>query len=57
MLRANTVKRRTHSLFRQGQMLYALIPNMAEEQLNNLMNKFNELLIQRKTFVDILSFV
>lgn len=57
MLRANTVKRRTHSLFRQGQMLTALIPNMAEEQLEKLMTKFNELLMQRKTFVDILSFV
>lgn len=57
MLRANTVKRRTHSLFRQGQMLYALIPNMAEEQLEKLITKFNDLLMQRKTFVDILSFV
>lgn len=57
MLRANTVKRRTHSLFRQGQMLYTLIPNMAEEQLEKLMNKFNELIMQQKTFTDILSFV
>ena len=57
MLRANTVKRRTHSLFRQGQMLYALIPNMAEEQLEKLITKFNQLLMQRQTFIDILSFV
>jgi hypothetical protein len=28
LLKANIVKRRTHSLFRQGCMLYDLIPNM-----------------------------
>jgi hypothetical protein len=33
MLKANTVKRRTHSLFRQGVMLYELIPTMPEERL------------------------
>src|SRR4051794_9398676 len=32
-LKANTVKRRTHSLFRQGCMLYDLIPNMPESRL------------------------
>jgi hypothetical protein len=29
-LKSNTTKRRTHSLFRQGCMLYDLIPNMPE---------------------------
>jgi hypothetical protein len=29
-LKVNTVKRRTHSLFRQGCMLYNLIPAMPE---------------------------
>ena len=29
MLKTNTVKRRVHSLFRQGCMLYDLIPMMA----------------------------
>jgi hypothetical protein len=30
-IRANTVKRRTHSLFRQGSTYYALLPNMKRE--------------------------
>src|SRR5271168_1851933 len=32
-LKVNTAKRRTHSLFRQGCMLYELIPNMPEARL------------------------
>ena len=31
---------RTHSLFRQGCMLYELIPNMPEHRLTPLMKKF-----------------
>jgi len=56
-LKANTVKRRSHSLFRQGVMLYELIPNMAEETLRKLIKKFHELLMTRKITMDILSFV
>src|SRR5690606_38508386 len=33
MLKANTVKRRTHSLHRQGLMWFRLIPNMPEDRL------------------------
>ena len=47
-LKANTVKRRTHSLFRQGVMLYELIPEMAEDRLLDLINKFHELLMENK---------
>jgi hypothetical protein len=43
-LKANTVKRRTHSLFRQGQMVYDLIPRMREEWLNKIMQAFVELI-------------
>ena len=57
LLKANTVKRRTHSLFRQGVMLYELIPNMSEERLVKLIDKFHELLIESKTTKHILSFV
>lgn len=57
MLRSNTVKRRTHSLFRQGAMLYELIPNMLEEQLKKLMKKFDELLLEKKVVVNTLSFI
>lgn len=39
-LKANTVKRRTHSLFRQGQMVYELLPRMKEEWLTKIMSAF-----------------
>jgi len=42
LLKANTSKTRTHSLFRQGCMLYELIPNMPEQRLTPLMEKFAE---------------
>lgn len=57
LLKANTVKRRTHSLFRQGVMLYELIPNMLEERLVKLIDKFHELLMDNKTTKYVLSFV
>jgi len=54
MLKANTVKKRTHSLFRQGVMLYDLIPNMPEQRLRSLMEKFEEMLcghaVYKQTF-------
>ena len=43
-LKVNTAKRRTHSLFRQGCMLYDLIPAMPEPRLRPLINKFLEML-------------
>ena len=48
MLKANTVKRRTHSLFRQGLMLYDWLPTMREEFLRPLMQRFNEMLLQQQ---------
>jgi Transposase DDE domain len=42
LLKSNTSKTRTHSLFRQGCMLYDLIPNMPEHRLLPLMQKFND---------------
>ena len=56
LLKANTVKRRVHSLYRQGMMWYELIPNMPDERLKMLMDKFSELLIQKQTTKEILSF-
>jgi hypothetical protein len=49
-LRANTVKRRTHSLFRQGCMLYELIPTMLEERLRPLMERFSQSLREHRAF-------
>ena len=43
-LRSGTSKRRTHSLFRQGCMLYELIPNMPEVRLRPLMQRFAEVM-------------
>ena len=57
LLKANTVKRRTHSLFRQGVMLYELIPNMIEERLVKLIDKFHELLMLHKATKIVFSFV
>jgi len=49
-LRTSTVKRRVHSLFRQGCLLYDLIPNMPEERLRPLVEKYQEILCQNTTF-------
>ena len=43
-LKANTAKHRTHSLFRQGCMLYELIPTMPEARLRPLATRFAEYL-------------
>jgi hypothetical protein len=40
LMKANTVKRRTHSLFRQGCYWYAAIPAMREDRFELLMNAF-----------------
>jgi len=42
LLKSNTSKTRTHSLFRQGCMLYDLIPNMPQHRLAPLMKSFAE---------------
>jgi len=56
-LKANTVKRRTHSLFRQGAMLYELIPNMPEHRLRPLIERFGDMLLAQPTFTDTFSVV
>ena len=40
LLKSNTSKTRSHSLFRQGCMLYELIPNMPEHRLAPLIEAF-----------------
>jgi hypothetical protein len=51
LLKSNTSKTRTHSLFRQGCMLYDLIPNMPEHRLLPLMQKFNHAVSNIALFV------
>jgi hypothetical protein len=48
LLKSNTVKRRVHSLFRQGCLYYDAIPNMAEPNLRALMERFQTLLTENK---------
>jgi len=49
-LRTSTVKRRVHSLFRQGCLLYDLIPSMPEQRLTPLVEKYEEFLNQNNVF-------
>ena len=51
-LRTSTAKRRVHSLFRQGWLLYELIPNMPEQRLRPLIERYRELLSQNATFAE-----
>lgn len=53
MLKSNTAKRRVHSLFRQGCMLYDLIPTMREDWLGPLMQRFSHLLQEQPLFTDV----
>jgi hypothetical protein len=52
-LKSNTVQRRTHSLFRQGCMLYELIPTMPDIRLRPLMQRFAALLLEQPVFADL----
>jgi hypothetical protein len=47
-LKSNTVKRRVHSLFRQGCLYYDAIPNMPETNLSSLMERFHALIMENK---------
>jgi hypothetical protein len=49
-LKSNTAKRRTHSLFRQGCMLYELIPMMPEARLRPLIEYFGNMLLELPVF-------
>ena len=56
-LRTSTAKRRVHSLFRQGCLLYELIPNMPEHRLRPLIERYQKLLTQNRTFSQTFGFV
>jgi Transposase DDE domain len=51
MLKANTVKKRTHSLFRQGCHYYAAIPAMKQALLEPLVQRFGEYVLQQPVYV------
>ena len=50
LLKSNTSKTRSHSLFRQGCMLYELIPNMPEHRLAPLIKQFAKILHGAREF-------
>jgi hypothetical protein len=50
LLKSNTSKTRSHSLFRQGCMLYELIPNMPEHRLAPLIAAFAQAVSQAPEF-------
>ncbi len=50
LLKSNTSQTRTHSLFRQGCMLYELIPNMPEHRLLPLMEAFEQAVSKAPNF-------
>jgi hypothetical protein len=50
LLKSNTSKTRSHSLFRQGCMLYELIPNMPEHRLAPLMEAFAKAVSNAREF-------
>lgn len=56
-LKVNTAKHRTHSLFRQGCMLYELIPNMPEVRLRPLVARFSEFVTQHRALNQTFAFV
>jgi hypothetical protein len=56
-LKANTDKRRTYSLFRQGCMYYRALPNMPEHRLLPLLERFAQLVSEIPFFQEILGFI
>ena len=52
-LKSNTSKKRTHSLFRQGAMLYDLIPTMPEPRLRPLIERFAAMLRELPAFAGV----
>jgi len=53
MLKTNTATRRVHSLFRQGGMLYDLIPTMPDARLRPLMQRFSQMLHDQPLYADV----
>jgi hypothetical protein len=53
MLKSSTTKRRVHSLFRQGCLLYDLLPTMRNEWLVPLMRRFSQMLQNQPLFTNV----
>jgi hypothetical protein len=57
LLKANTAKKRTHSLHRQGLYYYNAIPTMREDRLVPLMTKFAEIVRGQQICVEIFGLI
>jgi hypothetical protein len=57
LLKTNTSKRRQHSLFRQGCLVYDLLPTMPERWLRPLMQAFTQRLEQQPLFTKTLGLI
>ena len=53
LLKVNTSKKRTLSLFRQGLLWYGAIPEMREERLKTLLDAFETILREHAVFAEI----
>ena len=47
------MKRRTHSLFRQGLMLYHHLPNWPEDRIRPLMETFGSMLMEQRVYREV----
>ena len=56
-LKANTSKKRTYSLFRQGCMYYKALPNMLDAQLRPLIERFAQFVCEQPVFREIFGFI
>jgi hypothetical protein len=56
-LKANTVKKRTHSLFRQGSYWYQALPNLPEERIGPLMEAFGKIVAEHEVSRDLLGVI
>lgn len=56
-LKVNTVKRRTHSLYRQGLYWYDCIPTMREDWLRPLMTAFDRIVREHAVFREIFGII
>jgi hypothetical protein len=56
-LKANTSKKRTYSLFRQGCMYYQALPNMPDAELRPLVARFAQLVCEQPVFREIFGLI
>jgi hypothetical protein len=54
MLKANTAKKRTHSLFRQGCLYYAALATMPPDRANPLLLRFGEYVLREPAYLHVL---